>query len=145
MALRAHGWTTLLAIAMVFPAALPLPAQASSGRIVGRIIDATTGQGLADVGVQVVGTTLGVSSGVDGRYTLPAIPAGTVTLQVRRLGFQPKTVTGILLAAGKTLEQDITMDAAGTIEDAAFLVERDTITGVGRRGEVTAPGARSTG
>jgi outer membrane receptor protein involved in Fe transport len=121
MALRTHGWTTLLAIATVFPAALPLPAQASSGRIVGRIIDATTGQGLADVGVQVVGTTLGVSSGVDGRYTLPAIPAGTVTLQVRRLGFQPKTVTGILLAAGKTLEQDITMDAA-TITLAAQVV-----------------------
>jgi imidazolonepropionase-like amidohydrolase len=33
----------------------------------------------------------------------------------------------------------ITMDAAGTIEDAAFLVERNTITQVGRRGEVTAP------
>ncbi|NOT26894.1 MAG: amidohydrolase family protein [Acidobacteria bacterium] len=33
----------------------------------------------------------------------------------------------------------ITMDAAGTIEDAAFLVERDTIVQVGRRGEVTAP------
>ena len=33
----------------------------------------------------------------------------------------------------------LTMDGAGTIEDAAFLVERDTITQVGRRGEVTAP------
>ena len=120
MALRAHVCTSLVAVVMIVPAAL-LPAQASSGRIVGRIIDAATGEGLADVGVQVVGTTLGVSSGVDGRYALPAIPAGTVTLQVRRLGFQPKTVTGILLAAGATLEQNITM-AAATITLAAQVV-----------------------
>ena len=40
---------------------------APTGRIVGRILDATTGQGLADVGVQIVGTTLGTMSAVDGR------------------------------------------------------------------------------
>ena len=121
MALRARLGTTTLAIAMLVSAVPRLPAQAPTGRIVGRIIDASTGQGLPDVGVQVVGTTLGVSSGVDGRYALPEIPAGTVTLQVRRLGFQPKTVTGIVLTAGRTLEQNITMDAA-TITLAAQVV-----------------------
>ena len=83
-----------------------------TGRIVGRIIDATTGQGLADVGVQVVGTTLGTTSAIEGRYSVPGIPAGTVTIQVRRLGYAPKTVTGILLDAGQTLEQSITMQPA---------------------------------
>lgn len=112
IALRAGVCRTTLAIAAVLFGGPPLAAQAPTGRIVGRIIDAASGQGLTDVGVQVVGTTLGVSSGIDGRYTLPAIPAGTVTLQVRRLGFQPKSVTGIVLEAGKTLEQNITMDAA---------------------------------
>ena len=82
------------------------------GRIVGRILDASTGQGLSDVGVQVVGTTLGTMSGVEGRYAVPNIPAGTVTIQVRRIGYAPKTVTGILLNAGQTLEQDITMQPA---------------------------------
>ena len=82
------------------------------GRIVGRILDASTGQGLTDVGVQVVGTTLGITSGVEGRYAIPNIPAGTVTIQVRRIGYAPKTVTGILLNAGQTLEQNITMQPA---------------------------------
>ncbi len=98
-----------------------LGAQAKPGRIVGRILDANTGQGLPDVGVQVVGTTLGSMSGVDGRYALTNIPAGTVTIQVRRLGFQPKTVTGIMLEADKTLEQNITMESA-TITLAAQVV-----------------------
>ena len=111
IALRARVRRFTLAIA-ILSGSLPLTAQVPSGRIVGRILDAATGQGLPDVGIQVVGTTLGVSSGIDGRYTLPVIPAGTVTLQVRRLGYQPKTVTGIVLDAGRTLEQNITMDVA---------------------------------
>jgi len=82
------------------------------GRIVGRIIDASNGQGLSDVGVQIVGTTLGTMSAVEGRYAVPNIPAGTVTIQVRRIGYAPKTVTGILLSAGQTLEQNITMQPA---------------------------------
>jgi TonB-dependent receptor len=87
-------------------------APARTGRIVGRVLDATTGQGLSDVGVQIVGTTLGTTSAIEGRFAVPNIPAGTVTIQVRRLGYAPKTVTGILLDAGQTLEQNITMQPA---------------------------------
>ena len=106
------GVVLAASLAAFAPLAAQQAAPPQTGRIVGRILDAASGQGLPDVGVQVVGTTLGAMSGVGGRYVLPAVAAGTVTIQVRRLGFQPKTVTGILLAAGKTLEQDITMEAA---------------------------------
>ena len=59
-----------LALLVLF-LARPLSGQPSStGRIVGRVVDATTGAGIADAGVQVVGTTLGARSGVDGRFTL---------------------------------------------------------------------------
>jgi hypothetical protein len=129
--LRARTRRTTLAIAAALFRALPLAAQAPTGRIVGRIIDAGTGQGLTDVGIQVVGTTLGTSSGVGGRYTLPPIPAGTVTLQVRRLGFQPKTVTGIVLEAGKTIEQNITMDAA------TITLSAQVVTASAERGSVS--------
>jgi outer membrane receptor protein involved in Fe transport len=103
---------------------------APTGRIVGRIIDVTTGQGLTDVGVQIVGTTLGTTSGVEGRYAVGDIAAGTVTIQVRRLGYAPKTVTGILLAADQTLEQNIAMQPA-TVQLQAMQVtaaaERGTV------------------
>lgn len=85
-----------------------------TGRIVGRVIDAATGQGVTEAGVQVVGTTMGVQTGVDGRFTLPKVTAGTVTLQVRRIGYTPKTITGILLNAGQTLEQNISVAASAT-------------------------------
>lgn len=113
---------------------LPLPsasAQApSTGRIVGRVLDAATGTGLTDAGIQVVGTTLGTMSGVDGRFSINAVPAGTVTITVRRIGYAPKTITGIFLEAGKTVEQNVSL-AAASVELTAQVVtaaaERGTV------------------
>jgi outer membrane receptor protein involved in Fe transport len=103
----------------------PLAAQqepaARTGRVVGRVVDAQTGTGITDAQIQVVGTTLGGMSGVDGRYVITRVRAGTVTLQVRRIGYQPKTVTGIMLEADRTVEQNITLEAA-TVQLAASVV-----------------------
>jgi hypothetical protein len=122
-----------LASALVLLVSQLVSAQSSSlptGKIAGRIVDASTGAGLSDVGVQLVGTTLGTMSGFEGRYTLPNVPAGTVTIQVRRIGYTPKTVTGILLEAGTALEQNISLQPA-TVQLAVQIVtasaERGTV------------------
>ncbi|MBK6488227.1 MAG: TonB-dependent receptor [Gemmatimonadetes bacterium] len=120
----------VLALAGSVALARPIAAQQQTGRITGRVIEASSGQGLADVGVQVVGTTLGTSSGVDGRFTLPAVPAGTVTLQFRRIGFTPKTVTGIMLEAETSLEQNVTLTTA------AIQLASQTVTASAERGSV---------
>ncbi len=104
--------------------------QAGSGRIVGRVIDSRTGQGLTDAAIQIVGTTTGVSSGMEGRYGLGKVVAGTVTLHVRRLGFAPKTVTGIMLDAGRTIEQDI------SLEPVTVSLETQVVTAIIERGSV---------
>ena len=105
----ARALTTCAALLVL---ATPILAQAPAGRIVGRVVDVATGLALTDVGVQVVGTTIGAMTGVDGRYALNNVPSGTVTLHVRRIGFQPKTVTGLLLDPGATVEQDLSLGAA---------------------------------
>ncbi len=112
-----------LATTMAVVPAIALAAQTAppTGRITGRIVDAATGQGLAAAGVQVVGTTLGAQSGVDGRFAIVRVPAGTITLQVRRIGYGPKTVTGIILPANGVVEQDVSLSAA-TIQLSAVSV-----------------------
>jgi TonB-dependent receptor len=87
-------------------------ADAPVGRITGRIIDTKSGQGIVSAGVQIVGTTMGAQSGVDGRYTIARAPAGTTTLQVRRIGYGPKTVTGILVPVNGSIELDISLTSA---------------------------------
>jgi hypothetical protein len=101
----------------------PAAAQPSvgTGRIVGRIVDATTGQGIADVQVRVDGTTLGALSGVDGRFTITGVPAGNASLVVRRIGFQAKTITGVAVTAGRAVEQSVSL-AAATVQLAAVRV-----------------------
>ena len=119
----------------------PTPATADSavvgtatgtGRIVGKVVDARTGQGLSDVAIQVVGTTTGTSSGLEGRYGLGKVTAGTVTLHIRRLGFAAKTVTGITLDAGRTIEQDIALDPV------TISLETQVVTAQVERGSVNA-------
>src|SRR4051794_4433209 len=122
--------TAIVAGVFIINAASLAAQQLPTGRIVGRVIDATTGHGIADAGVQVVGTTKGVQSGVDGRFTLSGVDAGTVTIHVRRLGFTPKTVTGLILSAGQTLEQNVSLATAIARVEAQVVtasVEKGTV------------------
>jgi TonB-dependent receptor len=82
----------------------------SRGTVTGRVIDSKNGQPLTEVGVQLVGLQRGVQTGIDGRFRFPNVAAGTITIHVRRIGFQPKTITGLYLDRGQTLDQPITME-----------------------------------
>jgi TonB-dependent receptor len=122
-------------IALVFAAcAVSVHADAQSaarGRITGRVLD-PQGAGMSDVAIQVVGTTLGAMSGVDGRFTVAAVPAGTVTLLARRIGYAAKTITGITVGAGQTVEQNI------ALAPAAMQLATTKVTATQERGSVSA-------
>ncbi|MEP6692112.1 MAG: TonB-dependent receptor [Gemmatimonadaceae bacterium] len=113
-------------------AAAAQAATVPSGRITGRVIDAKSGDAIGDAGVQIVGRGTGAATRADGRFFLPEIPAGTVTIQVRRIGYQPKTVTGIMLVGGQTLEQNI------ALTQAAAQLQALVVTAAAERGAVGA-------
>src|SRR4051812_21149083 len=77
-----------------FPSALTGQEQDSigTGTLVGQVVDAKSGQPLSDVGVQLVGTTRGAQTGIDGRFRFQNVPPGPLTIQARRLGYQPKQI-----------------------------------------------------
>ncbi len=106
--------SSLLSVAAVLLSAVStLQGQAAgTGRIVGRVIDGATGLPITGAGVQLVGTTIGAQSGVDGRYAIAGVPAGTVSILARRIGYAPKTVTGLTLAAGQSIEQNVSLVTA---------------------------------
>jgi outer membrane receptor for ferrienterochelin and colicin len=115
--MRAHafvirGAMVVAAATLSLTASASLRAQELTGRITGRIVDAATGSPIVGVSVQLVGTTNGAQSGVDGRYNIVRVAAGTATIQVRRIGYGPKTVTGIVVPAGGAVEQDVSLATA---------------------------------
>jgi hypothetical protein len=105
---------------MLLPGFSQLAAQATrtdrTGSISGRVVDIATGAGLPDVGIAVDGRPgMGATTGLDGKYSISNIPSGTVSIQARRIGYNPKLVTGIQLGPGATFTQDITLEQIGIV------------------------------
>ncbi len=108
--LSVRRWLLLLSLAVAALAAVATPVLAqSTGRIVGRVLDAGQGSGLVGAEVEVAGTTIRSVAGLDGRYTLLAVPAGSVDLRVRLIGYQAKLVQGIVVPPGGVVEQNLTL------------------------------------
>lgn len=93
--------------------ALPLPAHGQAGEARGRVVDASTGQGVADATVRVEGNSLArtVVADDEGRWRLTGLPAGRYELAVGRLGYSPATTNVSLPLAGGGVVTALTPDA----------------------------------
>jgi hypothetical protein len=100
----------VLAAALLF-VSMPVAGQ-ETGRITGRVVDAQTGAGIANVTVEVVAAGVGTLSGVDGRYVIDAVPAGLAAVRAQSIGYGTKTVTSVTVRAGTVVEQNLTLDPA---------------------------------
>lgn len=116
--------------------AAPLAAQeaapAGNGRIVGRVVDAAQGAPIAGASVEVIGTAVRAVSAIDGRYLLHNVPAGSVNLSVRMIGYQPKQVQGLTVPPGGSVEQNV------ALSQATVQVEEIAVTAEAERGSVAA-------
>jgi iron complex outermembrane receptor protein len=91
------------ALLMVVAVAAPAWAQeAPLGVIGGRVIDAGSGQPVAAAVARLLEAHRDKSVHEDGRFEFEALPAGTYTLLVRRLGYRPSTQTVEVRAGGRT-------------------------------------------
>lgn len=110
-AVRAAHPAALVAALLAAPAALH--AQAATGAITGRVLDATTGEYLANAEVRVAGTNVATTSEAGGYYRLSGVPAGTATLSVTFTGLEPANAT-VTVSAGQTSSHDFNLQPAGT-------------------------------
>jgi TonB-linked SusC/RagA family outer membrane protein len=112
--------TPLLALPFLATAAAAPPAAAqqppaagqppaATGRVAGRVTDAASGAPVDGAQVRVNGTALATLTNADGRYLLPAVPAGTVALTVRRIGYAEATRAGVAVTAGGTATADVAL------------------------------------
>ena len=110
-------------LAAVFVAAISAPpfvarAQApATGRITGVVLDSASSQPLGSVQVFVTGTTLGVSTAENGRFTINNVPVGVRTLETRRVGYRSTRLPNVAVTAGGTTDVTIrTSTIALTLE-----------------------------
>ena len=115
----------LLVIAFALPAVAASQA-AQAGRIAGRVVDASSGRPLAAALVTVQGASRSATTSAEGRYAIEGVPAGTHALALARLGYTPKTVTGVNVPAGGSVTTDVALtEAAAELEGITVTAERE--------------------
>ena len=60
---------------------------AAFGTIVGRVVDRATGDPLPGANVMIQGTSIGVSTDLDGKFSMKNIPTGRQTIRVTYVGY----------------------------------------------------------
>lgn len=107
---------TLVAIGQEVRAQLP------SGRIVGRVTDASTGDFLPGANVILVGTNLGAASDRYGYYRIENVPVGNYRLQVKYIGYKDFETDVRVSDVGQTVKLDIALEVSA-VEIGEVVVE----------------------
>ncbi|MEQ1691418.1 MAG: TonB-dependent receptor, partial [Gemmatimonas sp.] len=110
--------------------ALPLAAMAQTGGLSGLVTDSAKVP-LPGAQVTLVGTRFGATSGMDGRYRVVGIPAGSYSVRVQRIGAKARTFENVAIAASTDAQLDITLQATalqlgGYVVSASRRVEKIT-------------------
>jgi hypothetical protein len=97
------------------------------GSIKGTATDEATGESLPGVTVIVEGTTLGASANVDGQFEIRNLKPGTYNLKISYISYNPRTITGIVIQPGRSVEVKVTLSQdAVELEDVMITAERKT-------------------
>jgi TonB-dependent receptor len=105
--LRNQGKLTVL-LGLVLATMLILTSSllyAGGARLVGKVTDAKSGEALVGAHVALQGTAIGISTDMEGMYTIPGIPSGTFTVAVSYLGYT-KFATTIVATPDSTIRLD---------------------------------------
>ncbi|HJU68419.1 MAG TPA: TonB family protein [Gemmatimonadaceae bacterium] len=87
------------------PASLRAQQPSARGTVAGMVRD-SSGAGIAGAEITIVGTNLRAHTNAQGEFRLTNVPAGTLTVGVRRLGFIP-TVASIAIAANEAAAMSV--------------------------------------
>ncbi|MBN2173708.1 MAG: TonB-dependent receptor [Bacteroidales bacterium] len=110
-------------ILSIFYILVPVMAIAQKGEITGIIVDFNVKETLVGANVIIQGTTVGVSTDLDGRFKLQADP-GKFNLEISYISYKSKLIEGIKVESNKTsdlgiiyLEEDSKMLSGVTVSE----------------------------
>ena len=118
------------ASAVVSLLALHFAFAAPSGSVVGRVLDKETGDPLPGANVVILGTSLGASTDLDGKYNLRNVPTGKQSLRVTYIGY-------IAVTQEVTVGENATLTQEFRLTPQAIKGETVVVTGQAK-GQMTA-------
>lgn len=74
----------------------------TKGSIQGVLSDAESGEALVGASIRVIGTSMGASTDVDGKYSIPNVPEGLYQLAVSYIGYDAAVIREVKVVADQT-------------------------------------------
>jgi len=102
-----------------------------TGKIMGRVVDAKTGEPLPGVNIVITGTSMGGATNLDGKYFILNVPTGTYSLTATMIGYKPVTKTNVRIVQDFTttvdfeLEQTVIKVTGVTVVAKKPMVQKD--------------------
>ncbi len=103
------GWVSTVG-AQDIRTAGSLPQGGGLGTIRGTVYDQSTGEGLIGASVQVVSTTLGATTDLDGNFTVRNVPAGTYQLRITYVSYQTTVISDVKVKGGAVTVQNVYLE-----------------------------------
>ncbi len=99
------------------------------GRIVGKLVDAETGESIIGANVFLEGTMIGAASDLEGRFDIRRVPPGTYALAIRMIGYAQQKFANVKIAANEVTRMDVALKPEILVsEDVVFVARMFTNT-----------------
>ena len=105
-------WKRLLIICLWF-ILTPFFVPAQTAKLSGKVVN-TKNEALSSVSVKITGTNVGVSTDIDGRYTLTLTTGKKYELEFSRVGYETKTITDAEALAGQVNDLNVVLEVKAT-------------------------------
>jgi hypothetical protein len=100
----------------------------TTGKIVGTVTDARTGEKLISANIVIVGRSIGASTNVDGYFVILNVPPGKYMLRASLVGFRTTTVSDVSVEIDLTTEVPIRLtEEAVQGEEVTVVAQRPVI------------------
>jgi outer membrane receptor protein involved in Fe transport len=97
----------------------------TAGKIAGRVIDKESKEPLPGVSVQIVGTTTGAATNIQGEFFIINVPPGTHTIKASLVGYGPVEVQNLVVSVDLTLSTETIDMGTITVEAVRPLIVKD--------------------
>ena len=95
-----------------------------TGKISGRVIDASTKQPLIGANVLIVGTSMGAATDINGRYVILDVHPGTYTLRASAVGYQTEEIKNNAVSIDLTTDVNFGLNQSAVTTKAVVVTAR---------------------
>ncbi len=115
---------SLILAAVLIITAVAGGAAQTTGSIIGRVVDAQTGQPLVGADIRVERLPHRVTTAADGRFVIGAVPPGERDIRVEHIGYRAVVMTRIAVRTGTAAEVIVELEAS-PVDVAPIVVRAD--------------------